>query len=404
MGAAALLALAACTPRAPAPPSPPPSAHLTLAPAQFEALPGWQSDDMARALAAFVRSCAALAALDPAAPLGPGGIAGTAGDWRGPCNEARQVAQQPASGAARRFFERAFLPWRLGDNGSGQGLFTGYFEPELKGARAPGGAFRTPLLRRPPDLVTVDLGLFRPDWRGERTAGRVVDQRLVPYATRAEIERGALDRDHLAFLWVDNPVDAFVLSIQGSGRVRLADGSYINIGYDGQNGRPYVPIGRLLVERGALKPEEVSLAAIRAWLAAHPAEAASLMDENPAYVFFREVEGETPIGTEGVALTAGRSLAVDPSFLPLGVPLWLDIAQNGEVTRRLVIAQDTGGAIRGPVRGDLFFGFGPEAEAKAGRMRALGAYYMLLPRGLSVRRQSVAAAGRMRINLLMGRL
>jgi membrane-bound lytic murein transglycosylase A len=351
----------------------------------------------------LLKSCEIFAKLDAAAPIGPNGLAGTAADWRAPCDEAAALAQ-PSAAAARQFFETRFRPWLLADNDTPSGLFTGYFEPELKGARRKGGGFTTPLMRRPPDLVAVDLGQFRPDWRGERIAGRVVDGRLRPYPTRAEIERGALDRLDLGFLWVDDPVDAFVLEIQGSGRVRLGDGTLVNVGFDGQNGRPYVPIGRLLVERGELAREDVSLASIRAWLAAHPAQAQGLMDENPSYVFFREIKGEAPIGAQGVPLTAGRSLAVDPSFLPLGVPLWLDVAQDGVALRRLVVAQDTGGAIRGPVRGDLFWGFGQAAEAQAGRMRARGAYYMLLPLGVAPGRQTVAAAGRAAIDFLIGRL
>lgn len=394
----ALLALAACAPHPP--PLPP---RLTLAPARFTELPGWGDDDVAAALPAFLRSCAVVEKLDPAAPIGPDGLAGSARDWRAACAEAAAL-EKPSAEAARRFFERSFAPWLAASSGERVGLFTGYFEPELRGARAPGGAFATPLLRRPPDLVAVELGLFRPDWRGERIAGRVVDGRLRPYATRAEIERGALDRFGLAFLWVDDPVDAFVLAIQGSGRVRLGDGTLVNVGYDGQNGRPYVPIGRLLVERGEMKREEVSLAAIRAWLASHPGAARALMDENPSYVFFREISGGAPIGAEGVALTAGRSLAIDPAFLPLGAPFWLDTTQDGTSLRRLVVAQDTGGAIRGPVRGDLFFGFGQAAEAQAGRMRAQGAYYMLLPLGVAPGRQFVAASGRPGIDFLTGPL
>jgi membrane-bound lytic murein transglycosylase A len=229
------------------------------------------------------------------------------------------------------------------------------------------------------DLVSVDLGLFRPDWRGERTAGRVVAGALRPYATRAEIEAGALDAQQLAFLWVDDPIAAFVLSIQGSGRVRLPDGGLVRVGYDGQNGWPYVAIGRLLVERGAMVQADVSLATIEAWLRSHPQEAPALMDENRPYVFFRELLGDGPIGAEGVVLTAGRSLAVDPSFVPLGVPLWLDAAQGATVLQHLMMAQDTGGAIRGPVRGDVFFGFGAAAEASAGALRAEGGYWLLLP-------------------------
>jgi membrane-bound lytic murein transglycosylase A len=380
-----VLALVACTPRLPPPP------RLTLAAAQFIDLPGWQGDDVAAALPAFLRSCASLAKLDDGAPIGPDGLAGTAAQWRGPCAAAASVV--PDAAAARAFFESRFTPWRAGNNGTGDGLFTGYFEPELRGSRVPGGAFATPLLRRPADLVAVDLGLFRPDWRGQRIAGRVKDGRLAPYETRAEIEAGSLDAARLALFWVDDPVDAFVLSIQGSGRVRLPDGALVNVGYDGRNGRPYVPIGRLLIARGAVKAADMSLAAIRAWLAAHPGEAKALMDENPSYVFFREIKGDAPIGAEGVALTAGRSLAVDRAFLPLGVPLWLDVAQDGATVRRLVVAQDTGGAITGPVRGDLFLGFGAEAEAQAGRMKARGAYYLLLPRGIDPGRPKVAVGG-----------
>ncbi len=235
----------------------------------------------------------------------------------------------------------------------------------------------------------VELGLFRPAWRGERIGGRVEAGQLKPYATRAEIERGALAKRDLELFWVDDPVDAFFLHIQGSGRIRLPDGAVARIGYDGQNGRPYVPIGRILAERGALARDDVSMQTIRAWLAAQPGEAAALMDENPSYVFFRELTGEGPVGAQGVVLTAGRSLAVDRTFLPLGVPLWLDLDDpkegNGKL-RRLVVAQDTGGAIRGPVRGDLFWGFGPEAAERAGMMKDRGTYYLLLPRDVAARR------------------
>jgi membrane-bound lytic murein transglycosylase A len=382
---ALLAALASCTPRPPPPPS------LTLAPARFADLAGWDADHVALALPAILKSCAALAKLAASAPVGPDAVAGTASDWRAPCAGAAALGDA-TDDDVRRFVEASFAPWRAGNNGDPQGLFTGYFEPELHGARQPGGAYTVPLMRRPPDLVAADLGLFRPAWRGEHIAGRVVAGRLRPYDTRAAIEHGALDRFNLGLFWVDSAVDAFFLSVQGSGRVRLPDGTLVQLGYDGQNGRPYVAIGRLLVERGALAKDDVSLATIRAWIIAHPAQGRALMDENPSYVFFREVQGGGPIGAEGVILTAGRSLAVDPVFLPLGVPMWLDATQDGQALRRLVVAQDTGGAIRGPVRGDLFWGFGPVAESAAGRMRAKGAYYMLLPRNVVPARKMLAAA------------
>lgn len=364
-----------------------PPDRLTLAPTTFAALPGWEADDPGAALAAFNRSCALIlsAKQPPGTPLGPGGVAGTIGDWQPPCAAAASLADADAA-AQRQFFETWFTPYEAGNNGRTDGLFTGYYEPELRGARQPGGAYATPLLRRPPDLVTVDLGLFRPAWRGERIAGRVVDGRLKPIESRSDIERGALDGQHLAFLWVDDPVDAFFLQIQGSGRIRLADDSLVQIGYDGQNGQPYVPIGRLLVERGALDRDSVSMQAIRAWIKDHPEAGTALMDENPSYVFFRELQGDGPVGAQGVVLTAGRSLAVDRDFVPLGVPVWLDAGDDTGRLQRLMVAQDTGGAIRGPVRGDVFWGFGAEAEARAGTMKARGDYYLLLPQTVAVPR------------------
>jgi membrane-bound lytic murein transglycosylase A len=363
-----VLAVFACTPR------PPPPPHLTLEPARFAALPGWDRDNSAAALAAFARSCAALATAPQSTALG---VAGTAGDWQAPC---AALPQNPDDATARRFFERWFAPWQAGNNGDTEGLFTGYYEPELRGARHPRSGFDTPLLKRPPDLVMVDLGRFRPAWRGERIAGRVVGGQLQPYASRTQIEQGALDRYHLPLFWVNNPVDAFFLQIQGSGRIILRDGSMVRLGYDGENGQPYVPIGRLLVERGALSKDAVSLQTIRAWIEAHPAEGRALMDDNPSYVFFRVLKGDGPVGSEGVVLTPGRSLAVDRRFVPLGVPVFLD-ADDG--LRRLMVAQDTGGAIRGPVRGDVFWGTGAAAEAQAGPMKARGQYYLLLPKSIT---------------------
>lgn len=370
-GAAAallLLSLFACTPR------PPPPDHLSLAPARFSDLKDWQQDQQEAALAAFARSCAVLLKAPAATTLG---VAGTAADWQAPC---AALPPTPDAAAAREFFETWFQPWQAGNNGAVEGLFTGYYEPELDGTRQPGGDFTTPLLHRPPDLVMVELGLFRPAWRGERIAGRVVDGKLRPYEGRTAIEQGALDRYHLAFLWVDDAVAAFFLQIQGSGRVRLPDGSVVRVGYDGQNGQPYVAIGKLLVERGELTAEEASMQTIRAWIKAHPEAGKALMRENPSYVFFRELSGDGPIGSEGVVLTPGRSLAVDHNFVPLGVPVFLDA---GPALRRLMVAQDTGGAIRGPVRGDVFWGAGAEAETQAGAMRARGGYYLLLPKSLA---------------------
>jgi membrane-bound lytic murein transglycosylase A len=373
-------------------PKPKPPDRLTLAAESFDRLPGWSADRLGDALTAFRRSCEARAKRADTAAVGPDGLAGTASDWRAPCAAALQV--DPADdGAIRGFFEQEFVPFRVANNDEREGLFTGYYEAELRGSRRREGGFTTPLLKRPADLVMVELGLFRPAWRGERVAGRVQAGQLKPYDSRAEIEGGSLARRNLELLWVDDPVDAFFLQIQGSGRILLPDGAVVRVGYDGQNGHPYVPIGRVLVERGALPRDAVSMQSIRAWLAAHPDDAASLMAQNPSYVFFREMPGEGPVGAEGVVLTPGRSLAVDRTFLPLGVPLWLDAADDAAPDghlRRLVIAQDTGGAIRGPVRGDLFWGYGKAAAERAGMMKDRGTYYMLLPRGVAARRNATS--------------
>ncbi|HXR86764.1 MAG TPA: murein transglycosylase A [Stellaceae bacterium] len=370
------LLLASCTPA----PQPPPK--LTLAPARFDDLPGWSSDNSAAALAAFVKSCAALDRQPDGAAVGPAALGMTAAAWRKPCVAAR--ATPTGDAAARAFFTAQFTPYLARNNNDSDGLFTGYYEPLLHGARQRGGKYQTPLLRRPADLVMVELGRFRPAWQGERIAGRVVSGALVPYPSRAEIERGALDAERLALSWVDDPVDAFFLQVQGSGRVALPDGTQIRLGYDGQNGQPYVAIGKKLVERGALTADQVSLQSIRAWIAAHPGQADALMDENPSYVFFRELSGDGPFGSEGVVLTAGRSLAVDRNFIPLGAPVYLAIEGTTSPLRRLMVAQDTGGAINGPVRGDVFWGFGPDAEARAGTMRARGKYYLLLPKDVTL--------------------
>jgi membrane-bound lytic murein transglycosylase A len=314
-------------------------------------------------------------------PAGPAGTALRAADWRPAC-AAFATLRDDDTPALRGAIEQWLKPFRAGNNGSADGLFTGYYEPELHGSRHSGGRFTIPLYGRPVDLVTVDLGDFDESFKGKRIAGRVSGGALRPYATRAEIEAGAVAGKASELLWVDDPIDLFFLQIQGSGRVILDDGTMVRVGYAAQNGRSYRSIGKVLVDRGQLPLDEVSLQSLKDWLRSHPSEAKSLMDENASYVFFRELSGDGPDGAEGVPLTPGRSLAVDPKFVSYGVPIWLDIEspKKGERIQRLVVAQDTGGAIKGPVRGDLFWGFGPEAEAMAGPMRSRGDYYLFLPR------------------------
>jgi len=372
--------LAAC-----APPPPGPD-RLRLTPVAFADLPGWTDDGAAAALPALARSCGRLARLAPSRAIGPDGIGGTAADWRAPCAALDDV---PAGddGAARAYFQRWFLPLRAAGRDGTEGLFTGYFEAELEAARTRGGSYRTPIYRRPPELVLADLGAFDPELRGRRLAGRVVDGRLRPYPDRAAIEDGALAGRGLELFWAKDPVDVFFLQIQGSGRVRLPDGTHARVGYAGHNGHGYVSIGRVLVARGEMDADAVSMQSLRDWMAADTARAAALMRENPAFIFFRELDGPGPMGAAGVALTPGRSLAVDSAFWPYGAPVWIDAGDDrgGPRLRRLMIAQDTGGAIKGPVRGDVFWGFGKDAALRAGTMRMTGGAWLLLPREAAAR-------------------
>lgn len=393
--AAALVATIACAPERPP--------ALNLAPAGFEDLPGWDSGRQAGALAALRRSCTRFGTLPLDRPVGPDGVGGTIADWRPACDAASTVPDGDDA-AGRAYFERWFRPFAATDNGESEGLFTGYYEPQLRGSRSRETPFSTPVYARPEELVLVDLGRFRESLRGERIAGKVVGGRLEPYATRAEIDAGALQGRNLELAWVDDPVALFFLHIQGSGQIALRDGGTMRIGYDGHNGHPYVAIGRTLVARGVLDKDEVSLQSIRAWLRANPEEGREVMAGNPSFIFFRKLDGDGPVGAQGVALTPGHSLAVDRTFLPLGAPMWLDaedpLDQDARL-RRLLVAQDTGGAIRGPVRGDVFWGAGSEAEERAGRMKSTGRYWLLLP---ATPAATQAAAGPARGTLRLGGL
>ena len=386
--ASALLLLSACAEMSSGRPTPgtaepAPPDKVSLKPAKFADLIDWAQDDLLAAKPALTRSCDRLTGQDDSRPVGPAGQGGKVADWRAGCGAIEKASTAPA---LRQALETYFQPFEVSGRDGRQGLFTGYYEAELRGARRPGGAFQTPLYRRPEDLITVELADWRADWRGQRIAGRVVEGRLRPYADRKAIEAGSLRGRGLELVWVDDPIDAFFLQIQGSGRVILPDGQVMRVGFAAQNGQAYVPIGRVLADKGAIPRDEVSMQTIRAWLNANPKDAAEVMNANPSFVFFRELSGEGPLGAQGVALTPGRSLAVDPSFMPLGAPVWLeleDVPSDATKTgplRRLVVAQDTGGAIRGPVRGDLFWGYGDVAADRAGRMKAKGRYFLLLPR------------------------
>ena len=316
------VALSGCAAPAPPPAPPQPEPELNLRPLTFERLEGWSEDDPREALAAFRRSCDKLPA-SAKGPISPEPVFGDIDDWLTVCAAADQHADPPSAAAAREFFESWFQPYQVLDRDQAEGLFTGYYEPVLNGSRRSGPLYRVPLHAPPPDLVRIDLGRFDPDLAGYAIYGRVRDDQFVPYYSRAAIEHGALAGRQLELLWVDDPIAAFFLQIQGSGRIRMDDGSVVRVGYAAQNGHPYRAIGRDLIEIGALTREEVSLQTIRAWLAAHPERGGGDHGAQPLLHLLPRAPGarreDGPLGAQGVPLTAGRSLAVDRHYIPLGV-------------------------------------------------------------------------------------
>ena len=377
---AALLAasIAGCvTPPAPPPrvTAPPETGKAVLRATAYAAIPGWRDDSASAAWPAFVAGCAALAA-GSSAPI-----------WRDSCGAAPAV-DAGNDIAVRAFFEAHFTPYQvLLADGSDNGIVTGYYEPLLQGSRERGERYRFPLYAVPDDLLTVDLGELFPELKDKRVRGRLDGRRVVPYWPRADIDAGRAPLAGKELVWVDDPVEAFFLQIQGSGRVQLAEGGVLRLGYADQNGHPFRSIGRLLVERGELTLARASMQGIKQWGREHPEALPALLAENPSYVFFRAVRPDPtaaidgPIGTLGVPLLRERTIAVDPAIVPLGAPVFLATTYplSDRPLQRLVLAQDTGGAIKGPLRADFFWGFGEEAGREAGRMKQSDRMWLLWP-------------------------
>ena len=341
---------------------------IRLKPVSFAEIKGWAGDDHAAALRAFIKSAHA----DPELPYGDAAI--LLGDG---------VSRE----AARKFFEDLYTPHVVEDSGE-TGLVTGYYEPEVNGSRERGGKFQVPVYRRPDDIVLVKPDLLRALYNDGHSVRRRKGEELVPYYTRAEIEAGALEGRGLELLYLDDPVELFFMQVQGSGRVRLPDGSWVRLGYAAKNGHRYTSIGKLLAERGEKPPQGLTMEGLKWWLRADPARGLALMHENRSYVFFRELPeaeaGEGPVGAQGVPLTPGRSLAVDTAYHKLGTPVFVaapDLATaEGRPFRRLMIAQDVGSAIRGKERGDIYWGSGDDAGAIAGSTKEKARFYILLPK------------------------
>lgn len=359
----------------------PAAAETRLEPLRFADLAGWASDDHQAALAAFRRSCAEI--VEQGAGFSrPATYGGSRKEWLPLCAAAARAVN------ARQFFETAFRPFRVHDQNRSEGLFTGYYEPEVRGSRKRTPHYSVPVYGPPSDLVTFDP---RTEKKTGLRYGRKRKGRATPYFTRQEIDQGALAGRGLELLWLADAADLFFMQVQGSGRVRLDDGTTIRLAYAAKSGLPYTGIGGVLAARGDIPREGLSMQAIRHWMMAHPAKAQALMWHNRSYVFFREMAmGDPALGAPGaqhVALTPQRSLAVDRTLWRFGLPVWLDTTapspQGDRPFRRLMIAQDTGSAIKGVARGDVYWGWGTAAEETAGAMKQPGTMTVLLPLALA---------------------
>lgn len=344
---------------------------IQLYPTEFNDLPGWRSDNHGMAFTSFKNSCTVWLSQPDNQPLSGVFALGRIADWK------RLCAIQVRSGEEKLFFEKWFKPYAVANSGGFDGLFTGYYLPELHGSFKKTKRYNVPIYGVPRDLI-----------KHHGQLGRLEKGRFVPYHDRAAIRRGALAGKMEEILWVDNEVDAFFMEVQGSGRIIMADGHVQGVGYAGKNGRAYYAIGKSLVDKGYIPREQISMQTIRAWIEQHPEEGKQLMLENQSVVFFKLTDTkaqEGPIGSMSTPLTAGYSLAVDKNYLPMGAPLWLDAEHPAgtQRLRRLVMAQDTGGAIKGVIRGDVYWGQGPQAGEMAGVMKSRGRFFILVPRHLT---------------------
>ena len=358
------LVLSACTTRPPG----------IGSPVEWSSLESWESDNHGDAWDGFLKSCQKIGREQ----------------WREVCDLAKNSGELSDS-EAREFFESHFEVRPVyAKDGETLGLITGYYEPLLKGNWERSEEYQYPLYGVPADLLVVDLGAVYPQLKGMRLRGKLVGNKVVPYHNRAQLDEDQELLQGAEILWVNSPVDLFFLHVQGSGLVELADGSIAAVGYAQQNGHPYQSIGKVLIEMGALEKEEVTLFTIRDWLKSNPDRLTEVLSKNPSYVFFelRDASADGPTGSLNVALTPRRSIAVDRNVIPLGAPVWLQTTLPNEEQsplNQLMLAQDTGGAIKGHVRADVFWGRGGEAEKMAGLMKQPGELFVLLPRGFTLK-------------------
>ena len=338
--------------------------HFEARPLNFSDLAGWEQENYLQAIEVFKNSCPILAK-KPHKETSGSGIKIDGNTWNSLCNDAKNANTEAE---AKNFFERRFVPYRIANNGKEKGLFTGYYEPVLYGSLKKKGDFKYPIYSTPPELA-----------------------KNKPYFSYAEIDSGKLAGRGLEIVWVDDPVMLFFMQIQGSGRVKLASGGELRLGYGDQNGQAYVSLGKIMGDEGYLPKDGVNFFTIREWLYKHPSQAANLMERNPSYVFFKKIDKPEVVGAIGAPLTAKRSIAVDNAYIPYGLPVYMETeiptGHSAKPFQHIMVAQDTGGAIKSPVRADIFFGAGDEAEFLAGYMKGHGVYNLLVPKEITSQMQ-----------------
>jgi membrane-bound lytic murein transglycosylase A len=348
---------------------PPPVPVDPLLPVDWSEVDGWLSDNPALAMGALLKSCTALRWLP---------------QWQEACSKAVALQGHPVD-EIRSYFEQSFQPHQLRqEDGSPVGMVTGYYVPDLRGSRQQSAKYSYPLYRRPDDLLTIDLSDVYPNLANYRLRGKLEGSRVVPYWDRRAIDGQEQPLAGQELFWVADPVELFFLHVQGSGRILFEDGSRVMVNYADQNGHPYRSIGQWLLDHSIMTRDQMSMQNIRAWARKNPDQVNELLSQNPSYVFFRDLgeEIDSPPGALGVPLTPGRSLAVDPQYIPLGTPVFLSSTwpDSKQPLQRLMIAQDTGGAIKGRVRADFFWGMGDQAGEQAGKMKQDVKLWVLLPR------------------------
>jgi membrane-bound lytic murein transglycosylase A len=359
--------------------------HIILHKTSFKNLPGWADDDQNKALYAFKQSCIAIMRMDPKKPFSHSiPFSGNVSAWQTICEAANNFMQNDTN-TARDFFEYWFKPYRVENNFNPKGLFTGYYLPLIHASYTKNQRYTAPIYAMPSDLYKIKLGLFHSELTGKTITVKLKDNILTPYPDRAAIQSGVLGNKAHVLAWADNPIDIFFAQIQGSAVVQMSNQKKLVIGYAGDNGHPYTAVGKILVAKHFIEKNAVSMQSIKTWLMQHPELASDILNQNASYVFFNILKNGQVLGTQHVPLTPERSLAVDTRYIPLGAPVWLKTtspmsAKNKVPFQQLLIAQDTGGAIKGIIRGDVFWGEGDEAAFNAGYMNSVGQYWILLPR------------------------